>query len=321
MPPPVRHLILPFDLRDDPSAMWDSKKRDMMSSIFPGTTGISSDRLFVRNGSIAEDRNGRDMEDWKPLFHIIKDHFEGLGVSITEVIYWGDFVYIVLKHRDTDFSKLPCQAANISCVYLFDDEMGRPPAPQARRLLDPTPGNPDDSQYDTLQPRLRDRVGNEFMTVASHGFSGEYGTQIGELIMEVSHTDVALNDDTPQPVWLKKLTLTKECQTGDMVYLDSPDTGCIEGMLMKSSFQAVPSDDGSPEQQWVFTAWYYLGQDSAINLPEEICGSAIWKKDGDVLGFFRYAPKEGFMMDWCAGIAAGELITRGFTLVNTGDRA
>ncbi len=116
MPPPARHLILPFDLRDDPSAMWDPERRDMMLSIFPGTTGIASDRMFVylqlrmlppkpwpltmaglplyfslemgpgplpptrlvpqKNGSIAEDRNGLDMEDWKPLFHIIKDYLK-----------------------------------------------------------------------------------------------------------------------------------------------------------------------------------------------------------------------------------------------------
>ncbi len=285
-------------------------------------------------------------------------------------MYWGNFVYIVLKHRDTDFNKLPWHVAKIRCFYLFDDEIGRPPAPRARRLLDPTPGNLDDSQYDTLQPGLRvtsshpsdspgmflstttsvllkDEVSNEFMTAASHGFPAGCGTQvfhalpsngrkIGELIREVPHTDVALvklrdtesfsnvtfqNDDTPQPIQLKKLVWTQERRTGDTVYIDSPDTGCIEGTFMKTSFQAVPSDDGSPEQHWVFTAWCYGGQDSAINLPEGMCGSAIWSKDGDVWGFFKYAPKEGVMKDWCAGIAADELISRGFALVNTSDRA
>ncbi|KAK3937234.1 hypothetical protein QBC46DRAFT_416566 [Diplogelasinospora grovesii] len=41
-----------------------------------------------KNGSIAEDQNDRDMEDWEPLFHVIKGHFQGLGVSITEVMYY-----------------------------------------------------------------------------------------------------------------------------------------------------------------------------------------------------------------------------------------
>ncbi|KAK3934649.1 hypothetical protein QBC46DRAFT_413729 [Diplogelasinospora grovesii] len=409
VPPPARHLILPFDPRDEPDAFYDREKRAMMLHIFPGTTGIATDgwsihlqlrtlppkpwpltiaglplylqlemgpgpmpptRLVSRkNGSIAGDQNGRDMEDWEPLFHVIKGHFQGLGVSITEVMYCSNAVFIVLKHRDTDFNKLPWRAANIVCFYLFDDEMGRPSAPQARRLLDPAPGNPDDSQYDTLQPGLRvtspylpgnpgmflstttgvllkDGVGNEFMTVASHGFPAECGTQvfhalprngreIGELIMEVSHTGIALvklrdtetfssvtfqSDSIPQPVQLKKLVRVKKHQRYDPVCLDSPDTGFIDGAFMMTSFQAIPSDDNSPEQNWIFTTWNYGGQDSAINLPEGMGGSAIWNEDGDVLGFFRYAPKEGLMKDWCTGIAADELINRGFALVNTSDR-
>lgn len=410
MPPPARHIILPFDLRRQPGDVFDPEKRDTVRSIFPGTIGISCDGYFVmlqlrtlppkpwpltiggvplyltsvtslgpipraravgwRNGSIAEDQNCQNMENWEPLFHIIKDHFQDLGVSIAEVMYWGNCVMIVLKHRDVDMGKLPSQAAKTRCLYLFDDEMGRPSAPQARRLTDPTQGNPDNSQYNTLQPGLRvtssympsnpdmflsttsgvllkDRVGNEFMTVASHRFPAECGTQvfhalpsngrkIGELIMEVSHTDIALvklqdtetfsnntfqsdNSTIPQHTRLEKLVRVQGRQRFELVYLDSPDTGLIDGSFMATSFMAIPSDDNSPEQQWVFTTWIYLGQDSAIELPEGMCGSAIWNDDGDVLGFFRYAPKEGVMKDWCAGIAADELINRGFTLVNTSD--
>jgi hypothetical protein len=322
-----------------------------------------------KNGVIHEDRNGRDMKDWNPLFNLIRSHFEGLGISITEVMYWANFVIIVLEHRNTDIGKLPWKAANISCFYLYDDEMGRPSTPQARRLTDPTAGNPDDSQYDTLQPGLRvtsaylpskpdmflstttgvlvrDRVGNKFMTVASHGFPAECGTEvihplpasgrnIGEVIMEVSHTDVALvklrdgeifsnitfqNENIQEPVQLKRLAGIKDHRIGDAVVLDSPDTGCIDGIIQLTSYQRVPSDDhAAPEQQWIFTTWYYMGQDSENSLPEGMCGSAIWTEDGDVVGFFRYAPKEGAMKDWCAGIAAEELISRGFTLVNTRD--
>ncbi len=409
MPPPARHVILQFNLRDETDALYDNEKRKILMSIFPGTVGVSSDRRFLylqqvtmppkpwpvtiaglplylsldmgpgpmpplkpvhrKNGSIAGDRDGRDMEDWEPLFHVIKGHFQGLGVSITEVMYWGNFVIIVLKHRDTDLGKLPWHAANIGCFYLFDDEMGRPSAPQARRLLDPAPGNPDNSQYGTLQPGLRvtssylpsspgmflstttgvllkDGVGNEFMTVASRGFPAECGTRvfhalpgsgrnIGEIIMEISHTDIGLvklldtesfsnitfqNNNIMRSIQLKKLVRAKECRGGDPVCLDSPDTGFIDGTFMTTSFQAIPSDGNSPAQNWVFTALFYGGQDSAIKLPEGMCGSAIWNEDGDVLGFFRYAPKEGVMRDWCAGIAADELINRGFTLVNTSDR-
>ncbi|KAK3363877.1 hypothetical protein B0T25DRAFT_597419 [Lasiosphaeria hispida] len=281
------------------------------------------------------------MKDWEPLFHVIKGHFQGLGVLITEVMYWGNFIIIVLKHRDTDMEKLPSRAANISCLYFFDGEMGRPSAPQARCLTDPTPGSPDNSQYNTLQP-----VGNEFMTVASHGFPAECGTQvfharpgngrrIGKLIMEISHTDIALvklqdtetfsnmtfqSDNSPNQIQLKKLVRVKSRQLYNIVSLDSPNTGFINGSYIGTrSFQAVPNDDNSPELEWILTTWFYMGQQSGINLPEGMCGSAIWNEDGDIFGFFRYAPKEGVMKDWCVGIAADELIDRGFTLVNTSD--
>ncbi|KAI5862476.1 hypothetical protein GGS23DRAFT_572537 [Durotheca rogersii] len=328
--------------------------------------------VSLRNGVIAKDQNGRDTKDWKPLFHIIKGHFESLGVPITEVMCMDSCVIVVLKRRDTDMGKVPCQAANIICFYLFDDEMGRPPAPQARRLTDPTPGNPDNSQYDALQPGLRvtssylpshpdmflsttsgvllkdHLVGNKYMTVASHGFPAECGTQvfhalpgngrvIGELVTKSTHADVALvklcdaetfsnvtfhNDDgmMPQNIQLKRLVQVEGRQRSELAYLDSPDTGLIQGTYMFTSFAAIPSDDNSPEQQWIFTIWLYRGQDSAISLPGGMCGSAIWNEDGDVLGFFRYAPTEGVMKDWCAGIAADELIDRGFTLANTSDR-
>lgn len=41
---------------------------------------------------------------------------------------------------------------------------------------------------------------------------------------------------------------------------------------------------------------------------------------GTSLVFFKYAPKAGVMKDWCAGIAADELIHKGYTLVDTTDR-
>ncbi|KAK3348912.1 hypothetical protein B0T25DRAFT_458513 [Lasiosphaeria hispida] len=341
------------------------------------TLAIGSDDPFPqgtpvgrRNGAIAADRHGRDVEDWEPLFHIIKTHFEQLKVPITEVIFWGSHFTIVLKHRDVDMAKVPCQAANLRCVYVFDDEMGRPSAPQARRLSDPTMGNPDTSEYETPQPGLRvssshppsnpdsffsttsgvlleDSVGNKYMTVASHGFPAECGTdffhalpgngrKIGELVMEVSHTDVALvklrdtetfsnttfeNGENTQPIQLNRLGSVKGRQRFELVCLDSPDTGLLDGSFMATSYQAIPSDGNGPSQQWVLTSWIYRGQGSGQDLPDGICGSSIWNEEGEVLGFFRYAPKDGVMQNWCAGIAADELIDRGFTLVPTSEGA
>ncbi|KAM0429745.1 hypothetical protein ACHAPT_006351 [Fusarium lateritium] len=413
--PEARHITLPFDLRRDPTAMSNDENRELLSMIFPDTTGVGGDGFFLyiyvsrmppkpwpktiaglplilapspgpehspiptgrlvrgRNGEIAEQMNGRDMEPWTPLFEAVRDHFIALDISITQVIYWGNFLTIVLEHRDTDMTKLPWRAARISCQYLYDDEMGTPRWPQARRQTDPTPGHPDQNQYTTLQPGLRitsgylpgrpgmfqatttgvlvkDTVGNEFMTVAAHGFTGECGAginhalptggrRIGQLIYEVSHTDIALVKLEPhekfanvsfeseyiaEPLHLKQLIKVDKLKQGDLVFLDSPDTGCLEGTLQGRAYQRVPTDDPNvPQQRWAFVTWFYMGQDSGINLPPGMCGSAIWNEDGDVVGFFRYAPAgggTGIMKDWCAATAADELINRGFSLVDTSNQ-
>jgi hypothetical protein len=154
--------------------------------------------------------------------------------------------------------------------------------------------------------------------------------------MEVGATDIALvrlrkgerfynitfdNHINPEPTQLQRLATAKSCQTGTTVYLDSPDTGLMEGIFWHYSYQRIPSDDvNQPSQKWVKAKWYYLGQDSSTDLPDSICGSAIWTENGDVVSFFHYAPKGGVMVDWCVGIAPDELIERGFSVVNTTDR-
>lgn len=104
--------------------------------------------------------------------------------------------------------------------------MGRPKVPQARRLVKPEPGNPDESEYNTLRPGVRlasgydptqpdayfrtsagilvrDGEGNTFMTCAAHGFPSTWGSTvyhpspatgqgIGKVAMEIAHTDIAL---------------------------------------------------------------------------------------------------------------------------------
>lgn len=411
----ARQVTVPFDLRDDPAALSKSENREILTQIFPSTTGVGSDGIFLyiyvsemppkpwpkmvaglplylasrpgpencpmpagwpvhrRNGTIADQMDGRGMKTWTPLFEAVRDHFLALEISITQVMYWGNLLIIVLEHRGIDTARLPWKAARVPCQYLYDDEMGRPRLPQARRQTDPTPGNPDQSQYITLQPGMRvtsaympgepnmfratttgvlvkDSVGNEYMTVAGHGFPGECGTdvnhalptggrKIGEVIYEVCHTDIGLaklephekfvnttfeSDYIIEPIQLKQLIQADKFKRGDPIVLDSPDTGCIDGTFQAQAYQRVPTDDPNvSEQRWVFTTWYYIGQDSGINLRAGMCGSAIWTEEGDVVGFFRYAPEggsRGMMRDWCAATAADELINRGFALVDTSGR-
>jgi hypothetical protein len=402
---PARHIVLPFDLRTNPDAWGDRKNVELLAGLFPGDgvgfdgwsltywfkvlppkpwpktiaqvpcyfTLDFNDHGFVpplipaywKNPRIGQDIDGRDPSNWESLFHIIKDHFKEIKIPITEVQYWGSFVIIILESRNADVTILPNRAANIRCNYLYEDQMGRPQVPQARRMLEPMPGNPDESQYDVLRPGLRlasdydpsqhgaylrtsagvlvqDSVGNVFMTAASHGFPGGWGTNvyqpsptggrnIGELAMEITHTDVALiklkageefvnvtfqNDILAEPMQLRRFARAGRMR-GGIVMLDSPDTGFIEGTLQLPSYTRIPSDDSLElEHNWVRTTWVYTGQDTSQDLPDGMCGSAIWDEDGAVFGFFRYAPKTGVMTDWCAGIAADELIDRGYTIVN-----
>jgi len=181
--------------------------------------------VSVRNGRLCDDRNFRDLDDWTFLFATLRDHFLEIEISITEIMYRRSFVTVVLEHRDTDMLKVPAGIGQIRCMYVYEDEMGRPAVPQARRQRDPTPGNPDDSQYDDLRPGIRvssnylpddhqafiastagillkDEAGNKYMTVAGHGFPAKCGLRvmhpspgngrdIGELIMGLGHTDIA----------------------------------------------------------------------------------------------------------------------------------
>lgn len=402
---PARHIFLPFDLRTNPDAWSDRKNMKLLADMFPGDgVGFDGWCLIYwlkvlppkpwpktiagvpcyftldfndhgpippmrpahwRNPRIGQDIDGQDLSNWDPVFHIIRDYFKEIEILITEVQYWESFVVIILENRNADMTKLPCRVANIRCNYLYEDQMGRPEVPQARRLLEPMPGNPDESQYDILRPGLRlassydpsqpgaylrtsagvlvrDSVGNVFMTAASHGFPSEWGTtvyhpsstggrNIGELVMEITHTDVALvklktnekfvnvtfqNDIMTEPMQLRRFVRTMGIRRG-LVMLDSPDTGFIDGMLKLSSYTRVPSDDPlEPGQHWISTTWVYTGQGMSQDLPDGMCGSAIWDEDGSVFGFFRYAPKTGVMTDWCAGIAADELMDRGYTIVD-----
>ena len=85
---------------------------------------------------------------------------------------------------------------------------------------------------------------------------------------------------------------------------------------MSRNTMRVPSDDPQePQQIWFTTQWSYMGQDSAADMVDGVCGSAIWNDDHRVLGFFRYAPVEGLYKDYCLSVAADHLIDGGYSVV------
>ena len=182
-----------------------------------------------KQGRIATHLDYTDKKDfaWEPLFEEIRAHFQSLAIAITEVIYFGHFVYIVLEDQDTDMTKLPRMAAAMACMYMFEHEMHRPAASQALpRINDAGHGVAvDDSNYNVLQPGVkicsdflphsqaslsttlgacvRDQDGNHYITVAAHGFSNtigagvfhprrEDGRLIGHMTKRIGNTGVGL---------------------------------------------------------------------------------------------------------------------------------
>ncbi|OIW30892.1 hypothetical protein CONLIGDRAFT_700504 [Coniochaeta ligniaria NRRL 30616] len=318
--------------------------------------------------TIANELDGRDTQDWSAIFQAVQVDFEQQGIAITEVIYWGNCITIVLESRNVDKTKPPRRVGRLTCDYLFEDDMGRSSSPRARRPTDHAPGQPDESNYPTLQPGLRvasshipgdqqytstttgvlvkDRDGKRFMTAAAQGFPAACGSNvyhpdprsrvIGKLATRLDQTDIALvelkeqesflnvtfkNADTPAPVQLGRLLPRNNLRRFDSMWIDSPDTGSIEGTLIATAMTRIPPDDGHallPTQAWVNTTWSYMGQDA--DLPEGMCGSAMLRAtdDGglDVAGFFRYAPARGPFLGYCCGTAAEELIARGYTLAD-----
>lgn len=302
---------------------------------------------------------GDDRTRARQVFDLIKSFFTEIRTSITELQYWDRVVVIVLEHDGVDLSTVPKSVSRLPCYYVFESEMHRPRNLAAFRSLDPSSDGPDSGSYEVLRPGVmlgsgrvedgkmltssgvlvRDRMGNKYMTVASHGFpegSRVYhphggGREVGEPIMEITHTDVALVKLTTEafvnevfqntiipgpPVRLEEFVRSGDITTGENVFLDSPFTGYVEGIVGPIGELRIPGDDPhEPKQRWIKCRMDYFGQDSRQQLPDGVCGSAIWNKNGQVAGFFRYAPKDGHFLDYAYSLAADELMDRGYSVV------
>ncbi|KAJ5701057.1 hypothetical protein N7488_008605 [Penicillium malachiteum] len=289
------------------------------------------------------------------IFDLVRDFFNKTKIPITEIQFWGHIIIIVLENegeKDKTLRAVPKSVAKCNCFYLFESDMGRLRNLSAHGLKEPSIEK-DDSAYQNMRPGVmissgrhpeeghemltssgvlvKDRIGNEYMTVAAHGFPGHPydgnvyhpyfpGQVVGEVIMEISHTDIALvkltdgiefvnepfeNTLVPIPPFkLARFARAAETRIGDDVYLDSPFSGLVEGTRGAHSLRRIPSDNPyEPEQIWISCKWDYLGQGSNEFMVDGVCGSAIWDENQRVLGFFWYAPKSGHFVDWCYSIS------------------
>lgn len=184
---------------------------------------------------------------------------------------------------------------------------------------------------------VKDLLGSTYMTTAAHGFPFDRnvyhpypgGSMIGEITTELPHTDIALmklrygvefvnepfgNTLTESPFRLGNFIRIAEIKRQDLVFFDSPFFGLVNGQLMSKNIMRVPSDD-QEQELWIKTEWSYMGQDSAHDLVDGVCGSAIWNTDHRVLGFLTYAPATGLYKSYCLSIAADHLLDRGYSMV------
>ena len=313
---------------------------------------------------VAPETDGRDLgQDWDKVFLIAKDFFNKAQISVTEIQYWGNFLVVILEDEQTDLTKLARVIARCNCFYHFKKDFHRPQQYPALRFIEPSGYQADNSQYQVLRPGVmlgsersprdgvemltssgvliqHDHTRVKYLTVASHGFpSGgkvyhpsANGREIGELILELSHTNISLvklhnnvqyvnetfktSTMPDSPVRFKGFPKANETRSGDFVYMESPFNGFLEGTYGVPVFLRLPPDDpAEPEQQWVRSRWDYVGQDFGGEIKEGVCGSAIWNADMKVVGFFRYICNEGPMKDWAFSVAADHLIEKGYSLV------
>jgi hypothetical protein len=319
-------------------------------------------RSSKSNIRISPEIDGRHVgEGVDDVFALVREFFIKARISITEMQYWNNFLVIVLEDRVTTLDKVPRAIARCPCYYLFEDEMGRPRDFPAHRIKEPTRDIADNGGYDILRPGVmlssgkhptedvevltssgvlvRDRLGNQYMTVASHGFP--FGDkvfhplaahrEIGQVIMKITYTDIAIvklhegvqfvnvtfeNTLIGGPsIQLRQFVRAKETQIGSYIYMDNPFTGFVEGIYGPHSMLRMRSDDPyEPKQKWIKTRWDYFGQGSSRRMVDGICGSAIWNDQGMVVGFFRYAPNSGHFKDWCLSVSAEHVIDSGYCM-------
>jgi hypothetical protein len=319
--------------------------------------------------TVSENLDLRDNEAAVGLvFDLVRDFFAKTDISVTEIQFWGHIIIIVLENednKDETLGAVPRSVAQCNCFYLFESMMARPSKLSALRLKAASVTQTDDSRYDTMRPGVmlssgkhpeegweiltssgvlvKDPLGHEYMTVAAYGFPGfpfdgkvhyphSSDRALGEAVIELSHTDVALvklrqgvefinepfeNTLVPAtPFKLAGIARAAETRIGDAVFLDSPFSGFVEGTRGAHSQLRVPSDDPlEPEQIWISCQWDYMGQDSNQAMADGVCGSAIWDRNHRVLGFFRYAPSSGAFLDWCMSISADHLLDKKYIMV------
>lgn len=318
---------------------------------------------YGRGGRILEDLNAQHRVT-DEIFDAVTSYFNThTNVKITAV-RWSIGSWRITVPDGTLVQKLPMVVARTPCGYVFESQIQRP-VETAYRLKEPSLAAYGDSTYANLRPGImlsssrfggtasvpargellttsgvlvKDRRGNEYITVAGHGFPlGEErvyhpssnGIAIADIEYRLGYSDIALarlrpsfsyqnggfgNTTTSKSSALNQIRNPFELRYPEFLYMDNPFTGYAEGLWTATERLRVPSDEDVPALTWVRREWIWMGQGLVEEPAEGSCGSPVWDEDGNLVLFFRFVISEGPESGQAVGVAATELRKFGIDL-------
>ncbi|OBT97970.1 hypothetical protein VE01_03884 [Pseudogymnoascus verrucosus] len=282
------HITLPFDLRTHPRALYKPENTKLLENLFPGTYELSTDGMFIYflQTEMPPKPWPKSVAGLTPYFALrMSRQYTPCLIGFQVPMRNRAIAESVVEGRDM---------ADWELLFIIIRNYFRQVEISITEVMYWS-----NSVVVILQHRDIN-IRKLPWKVSNIGVFYRYEDEMDRPSTPQSRceTDTRLENQ----VLLQRLTPAKGRRTGEFLFLVASDTDLIEGSFKVTSFQRV-------EEQWVFTIWLYMGQDSSDTV-SPVYGTAIWTSDGDVLGFVRYAPTVGLMKDWCAGIAADEFIDR-----------
>ncbi|CRK37680.1 hypothetical protein BN1723_015227 [Verticillium longisporum] len=279
------------------------------------------------------------------------------GLAVLEFILDAERRFHVVLEDGVDinsvWARLPGRIAKCWTMYLFETDLRRPSPGNRQALLRqvmPNPGHGivDDTAYNVIG--LVNDAGDKFMTGASHGI-GESETfhqtlpsgdkrLLGRAVEELSFTNISLVELQPGvqfvnepfeqqgetvPPFTRLLgeDMDDKIDIADRVFLNSPQTGAMEGLMMAKGWKMHRNDSetthlSKAQLRYVIYDWVYIGQieppRTDLIIPYGTCRSATWDEQGRVTGFFQYQVVEGPMRGFYASVSADEVVKAGYRL-------
>ena len=158
---------------------------------------------------------------------------------------------------------------------------------------------------------------NSYVTVATHGFPpgreivhhpDKNGSAIGQASIRLGGTDISLmslypgiaystdvvssNDDPTTPkTAFRALRHPDTIKIHETVWMDNPYMGRQEGIIIGVEYLTMPEDGPGSANQWTTAMWIQTSKPK-----DGSCGSILYTAEGDVVGFFRFVNKYGYLL-------------------------